>query len=189
MITHTALVRSRDGASPLHGSGAGARSRDPAVFAADPDRDTVFSLHLYGVYDTAAEVEEYPGSFVDRRLPIVVGEFGDAHSDGDPDEDAVMATARRLDLGYPGWSWSGNGGGVEYLDLATGFDAGGSGPPASPGPRPSPSAAPRASVSTSRAPGPCPPPSASAASPVPRADPRTAPAAPGETASRGRLPG
>ncbi|MEU7282106.1 cellulase family glycosylhydrolase [Streptomyces sp. NPDC045431] len=99
------------------------RENAPAVFAADPDRNTVFSIHMYGVYDTAAEVEDYLNRFVSRGLPIVVGEFGDDHSDGNPDEDAIMATARRLDLGYLGWSWSGNGGGVEYLDLATGFDA------------------------------------------------------------------
>ncbi|MFD3537340.1 cellulase family glycosylhydrolase [Streptomyces sp. NPDC058664] len=99
------------------------RENAPAVFAADPDRNTVFSIHMYGVYDTAAEVEDYLGSFVDRGLPVVVGEFGHDHSDGNPDEDAIMSTARRLDVGYLGWSWSGNGGGVEYLDLATGFDA------------------------------------------------------------------
>ncbi|MEV6205657.1 cellulose binding domain-containing protein [Kitasatospora sp. NPDC051914] len=34
-----------------------------------------------------------------------------------------MATSQRLGVGYLGWSWSGNGGGVEYLDMATGFDA------------------------------------------------------------------
>ncbi|MFJ5778983.1 cellulase family glycosylhydrolase [Streptomyces sp. NPDC093094] len=96
----------------------------PEVFAADPDRNTVFSVHMYGVYDTAAEVEAYLSSFVARELPVVVGEFGFDHGDGDPDEDAVMATAQDLDLGYLGWSWSGNGGGVEYLDLATEFDAG-----------------------------------------------------------------
>ncbi|MFJ6794906.1 cellulase family glycosylhydrolase [Streptomyces sp. NPDC091268] len=99
------------------------RDNAPEVFAADPARNTVFSIHMYGVYDTAAEVQAYLNSFVGRRLPVVVGEFGDAHSDGNPDEDAIMATARQLGLGYLGWSWSGNGGGVEYLDLATGFDA------------------------------------------------------------------
>ncbi|MFH8253756.1 cellulase family glycosylhydrolase [Streptomyces roseolus] len=97
------------------------RENAPAVFAADPDRDTVLSVHTYGVYDTAAEA--YLGGFVGRGLPLAVGEFGHDHADGDPDEDSVMATARRLGLGCLDWSWSGNGGGVEYLDLATGFDA------------------------------------------------------------------
>lgn len=48
--------------------------------------------------------------------------FGHNHSDGNPDEDAIMATAQSLGLGYLGWSWSGNSGGVEYLDMATNFD-------------------------------------------------------------------
>ncbi|MEV0977682.1 cellulase family glycosylhydrolase [Streptomyces sp. NPDC049915] len=93
-----------------------------SVFSSDPDRNTIFSIHMYGVYDTAAEVQEYLNYFVGNNLPIVVGEFGDRRSDGDPDEDAIMATAQSLRVGYLGWSWSGNGGGVEYLDLVSNFD-------------------------------------------------------------------
>ncbi|MGI5466285.1 glycoside hydrolase family 5 protein [Streptomyces sp. CA-132043] len=98
------------------------RDNAPSVFAADPEANTVFSLHMYGVFDTAAEVGDYLNRFVAAKLPIVVGEFGDQHSDGNPDENAIMSTANTLRLGYLGWSWSGNGGGVEYLDMATGFD-------------------------------------------------------------------
>jgi mannan endo-1,4-beta-mannosidase len=93
-----------------------------SVFATDADRNTIFSIHMYGVYDTAAEVQNYLNFFVNAGLPIVVGEFGNQHSDGDPDEDAIMATAQSLKLGYLGWSWSGNGGGVEYLDMVTSFN-------------------------------------------------------------------
>ncbi|OKK16022.1 beta-mannosidase [Streptomyces sp. CB00455] len=100
------------------------RDNAPAVLAVDPRRNTVFSIHMYGVYDTATGVRSYLNSFVARGLPVVVGEFGNDHSDGNPDEDAIMETAQQLHLGYLGWSWSGNGGGVEYLDLAGGFDAG-----------------------------------------------------------------
>ncbi|MFJ1649439.1 cellulase family glycosylhydrolase [Streptomyces sp. NPDC088258] len=98
------------------------RDNAASVFAADPLRNTMFSIHMYGVFDTAAKVSSYLNAFVSAGLPILVGEFGDMHSDGDPDEDAIMATTRSLKLGYLGWSWSGNGGGVEYLDMATGFD-------------------------------------------------------------------
>ncbi|MEE1930645.1 cellulase family glycosylhydrolase [Streptomyces sp. TRM 70351] len=98
------------------------RDNAASVFAADPDRNTVFSVHMYGVYDTAAEIRSYLTHFVDAGLPILVGEFGFDHSDGNPDEDTILATAEELGLGYLGWSWSGNGGGVEYLDLVNGFD-------------------------------------------------------------------
>ncbi|MFE2051581.1 glycoside hydrolase family 5 protein, partial [Streptomyces sp. NPDC059459] len=100
------------------------RDNAASVFAADPDRNTVFSIHMYGVYDTATEVQAYLNHFVNNKLPIVVGEFGDMHSDGNPNEDAIMATAQSLRVGYLGWSWSGNGSGVEYLDLVSSFNAG-----------------------------------------------------------------
>ena len=98
------------------------RDNAASVFAADPDANTVFSIHMYGVFDTAAEISDYLGRFVSAKLPIVVGEFGHDHSDGNPDEDTILAVTQQLGLGYLGWSWSGNGGGVEYLDMVTNFD-------------------------------------------------------------------
>ncbi|WP_447041721.1 glycoside hydrolase family 5 protein, partial [Streptomyces sp. DSM 118878] len=99
------------------------RDNAAGVLAADPDRNVMFDIHMYGVYDTPAEVTDYLTRFTDAKLPIVVGEFGDMHSDGNPDEGAIMATAQSQGIGYLGWSWSGNGGGVEYLDLVQDFDA------------------------------------------------------------------
>lgn len=98
--------------------------RDDAatVLAADPRRNVVFSVHMYGVYDTAAEITAYLDAFRTAGLPLVIGEFGHLHSDGDPDEDTILAQAQSRGLGYLGWSWSGNGGGVEYLDQVTSFD-------------------------------------------------------------------
>ncbi|MFH9177002.1 cellulase family glycosylhydrolase [Streptomyces albogriseolus] len=98
------------------------RDNAASVFAADPDANTVFSIHMYGVFDTAAEVSDYLGRFVAAGLPVVVGEFGHDHSDGNPDEDAILSVTRQLGIGYLGWSWSGNGGGVEYLDMVKNFD-------------------------------------------------------------------
>lgn len=94
----------------------------PRVAAADGN--TVFSIHMYGVYDTAAEVTSYIDSFRSRGLALMVGEFGDAHSDGNPDEATIMRYTRTTGVGMLGWSWSGNGSGVEYLDMANSFDAG-----------------------------------------------------------------
>jgi len=94
------------------------------VFNADPDRNTVFGIHMYGVFDTEAEVKGYVSSFANAGLPLLIGEFGWNHSDGNPDEDAIMATAQANGIGYLAWSWSGNGGGVEYLDMVTNFNPG-----------------------------------------------------------------
>ncbi|MFH9012086.1 cellulase family glycosylhydrolase [Streptomyces sp. NPDC017943] len=98
------------------------RDNAASVFASDPDANTVFSVHMYGVFDTAAEITAYLDRFAGAKLPLVVGEFGHDHSDGDPDEDTVLAVAEQLRLGYLGWSWSGNSADVGYLDMVTGFD-------------------------------------------------------------------
>ncbi|MET7706314.1 cellulase family glycosylhydrolase [Micromonospora sp. NPDC005413] len=118
-LTHTIMVD-----APNWGQDWSFTMRDNAasVFAADPARNTVFSIHMYGVFDTAAEITDYLGRFRTAGLPIVVGEFGFNHSDGDPDEDTILAYSQANGIGWLGWSWSGNGGGVEYLDLATAFN-------------------------------------------------------------------
>jgi mannan endo-1,4-beta-mannosidase len=98
------------------------RDNAPQIFESDPDKNLLFDIHMYGVYDTEAEVRDYLSTFVDNGLPLVIGEFGHNHSDGNPDEDAIMHWAVHYDIGYIGWSWSGNGGGVEYLDMVNNFD-------------------------------------------------------------------
>ncbi|TMR98732.1 cellulase family glycosylhydrolase [Nonomuraea basaltis] len=98
------------------------RDNARAVFDSDPDKNTIFAIHMYGVFDTAAEITAYMDAFRTAGLPLVVGEFGHNHSDGNPDEDTIMAQAVSRGLGYLGWSWSGNGGGVEYLDQVVNFD-------------------------------------------------------------------
>lgn len=64
----------------------------------------------------ALGLTKYAELCADRRLPILVGEFGHV----DVDEDTVMATSEALDIGYIGWSWSGNTDPV--LDMVLNFD-------------------------------------------------------------------
>lgn len=94
------------------------------VFAADPRGDVVFDIHMYGPFDTAAKVSGYLDAFVERRLPIVVGEFSQNHEYGKPDDDAIMAYCQAHGLGYLGWSWSGNSPQYGYLDVVTGYRPG-----------------------------------------------------------------
>jgi mannan endo-1,4-beta-mannosidase len=98
------------------------RDNAAAIFAADPDANVLFSVHMYGVYAQGSTITAYMDAFQAKNLPLIVGEFGNTHSDGDVDEDTILAQAQARGIGWLGWSWSGNGGGVEYLDLVTGFN-------------------------------------------------------------------
>jgi mannan endo-1,4-beta-mannosidase len=97
------------------------RDNAPTVLAADPTGNLLFDVHMYGVFNTAAKVRAYMRSFVDRRLPLVVGEFSDNHPYGKPADDAVMAYAQQYRLGFLGWSWSGNTE-AAYLDMVRNFN-------------------------------------------------------------------
>ncbi|MGW6442976.1 cellulase family glycosylhydrolase [Lentzea sp. NPDC055074] len=110
--------------APMWGQDWGNIMRDNAasVLNADPQRNTVFSIHMYGVYNTADKVNAYFDSFRTAGLPLVVGEFGHNHSDGDPDESTILAQAQARGLGYLGWSWSGNSSDVAYLDMVNSFN-------------------------------------------------------------------
>ena len=97
------------------------RTNAQSVYNADTTGNLIFSIHMYSVFDTAAEITDYLNAFVNAKLPILIGEFGGpADQWGDPDEDTMMATAEQLDLGYLAWSWSGNTDPI--LDLAIDFD-------------------------------------------------------------------
>jgi mannan endo-1,4-beta-mannosidase len=98
------------------------RNNAASVFNSDPLKNTVFSIHMYGVFDTAAKVQNYVSTFVNAGLPLVIGEFGHFHTDGDPDEDTILSTAQGYGIGYLGWSWSGNSQGGEYLDMVNNFN-------------------------------------------------------------------
>ena len=89
------------------------RDNAASVFASDILANTVFSIHMFGVFNTAQKVEDYLSAFVNANLPLIIGEFGYLHTDGDPDEDAIMAKASAYEIGYLGWSWSGNSDPVE----------------------------------------------------------------------------
>lgn len=85
----------------------------------DPDRNIVFSVHMYGTAGKSPRVIQQNLKYATNNdLCVVVGEFGYNHSDGDVDEEFIMKYCCENDIGYLGWSWKGNGGGVEYLDIA-----------------------------------------------------------------------
>lgn len=93
------------------------------VAAADPLNNTVFSVHMYEVYQTYSKINSYITRFQAKGLPLVVGEFGWAHNGSHVDADSIMAIAQDKGIGYLTWSWSGNGACCTDLDMVNNFNA------------------------------------------------------------------
>ncbi len=99
------------------------RDNAPAILAADPRKNVVFSVHMYEVYNSAAIVQSYLSSFQNRGLALVVGEFGADHNGSNVAEEAILQYAQDMGIGYLGWSWSGNGSCCTSLDIVNNWNA------------------------------------------------------------------
>lgn len=79
----------------------------PALLAADPDHNLVFSAHLYDPL-TQAQLAAIFDAFVRARLAFVVGEFANKQPPGcgaPLDYRSLIAEAHRYDIGWLAWSW------------------------------------------------------------------------------------
>ncbi len=95
------------------------------VFKADEDANTMFSMHLYEYAGgTASQVNSNIDNAADKGLAVCVGEFGYKHTDGDVDEETIISHCAERGIGWLAWSWYGNSGGIEYLDLVTSPEGG-----------------------------------------------------------------
>ncbi|GIH04897.1 hypothetical protein Rhe02_29640 [Rhizocola hellebori] len=158
------------------------RDNAQTILNADTRRNTVLSIHMYAVFNTAASITDYLNRFQTAGWPLVIGEFGWRFNTGEVDHETILSEAQARGLGYLGWSWSGNTDPI--LDMATSFNPsqlttwgqrifnGTNGiratareasvyncPTCSPSPSPSVSPSPRPSPSPSVSPSPSPSPS------------------------------
>ena len=99
------------------------RDKGKEVFESDPEKNTMFSVHMYGTSGkNESTIKDNLTGATDQDLCVCVGEFGYKHSDGDVDEKFIMDYCEDNGIGWLAWSWKGNGGGVEYLDLTADWD-------------------------------------------------------------------
>lgn len=96
------------------------RDNAQTVLNADTRRNTVLSIHMYAVFNTAASITAYLNTFQQNNWPLVIGEFGWQFNSGEVDHNTILAEAQARGLGYLGWSWSGNTDPI--LDMALNFD-------------------------------------------------------------------
>jgi mannan endo-1,4-beta-mannosidase len=72
------------------------------TFNSDPDRNLIFSIYMYSVFNTTCAIQSYVSTFVNNGLPLVIGEFGWYHASGDVNENTVMSYAQTCCSGYMG---------------------------------------------------------------------------------------
>ena len=90
-----------------------------SVFNSDPDKNTMFSIHMYEYAGGDANtVKSNIDSVINQNLALCIGEFGIRHTNGDVDEETIMNYCQDKSVGYIGWSWYGNGDDWKYLDIA-----------------------------------------------------------------------
>ncbi|ASW44949.1 glycoside hydrolase family 5 protein [Xanthomonas hortorum pv. vitians] len=99
------------------------RDNAASLLARDSKRNVIFSVHMYEVFGSDATVNNYLRAFRDKKLTLVIGEFGGDHRGANVDEASIMRRAREYSVGYMGWSWSGNDSSTKSLDIAVGWNA------------------------------------------------------------------
>jgi len=92
------------------------------VLDADPLKNTMFAVHMYEYYGTAERVQNYLKKAQELGLCMIVGEFGMEHYGKPVAAEAILKGCFDFKMGYLGWSWSGNGGGNDQLDMVIDFN-------------------------------------------------------------------
>jgi mannan endo-1,4-beta-mannosidase len=94
----------------------------------DPNKNIMFSLHMYGNYNTASKIGVDLWDIQQLGLAVTVGEFGYNYNSGNNnlgctvDAQTVMNEAQWKGVGYLAWSWTGNDSSNAWLDLSSSSD-------------------------------------------------------------------
>jgi mannan endo-1,4-beta-mannosidase len=87
-----------------------------ALLAADPERNLIFSAHLYDPMSAEAYAAAFR-QFNDLGLAFVVGEFANREPPGcgrSIDYRALIREAQRAEIGWLAWSWGDNNPGSDW---------------------------------------------------------------------------
>jgi mannan endo-1,4-beta-mannosidase len=95
------------------------------VEASDPYHNCLFSIHMYCEWSVGgnSSVTTHLPAVKNAGIPVIVGEFGWEESSGNGnycniDETSIINTCQSNGIGWIAWSWKGNGGVENVLDLS-----------------------------------------------------------------------
>jgi mannan endo-1,4-beta-mannosidase len=89
---------------------------------ADPQKNLLFSVHMYGQYGSAAAVETVLAQAQSSAVPLIVGEFGHQLSGAPVAWQDILAKCQTRNIGYIAWSWMGNDSMNMQLDMAKAWE-------------------------------------------------------------------
>lgn len=89
-----------------------------ALTASDPEKNLLFSVHMYDLFADPAKVDTVLNQAVTSSIPFIVGEFGQQLNGVTVAWERVLATSNQLHLGYIAWSWMGNDMATAQLNMA-----------------------------------------------------------------------
>ncbi|NCU27109.1 glycoside hydrolase family 5 protein [Candidatus Nomurabacteria bacterium] len=99
------------------------RDHGAAILNSDPLGNTMFSIHMYeNSGGSSAAVMSNIDMVLGQGLALAIGEFGYYHNGYPVAYQTIMDYCEQKGVGWLAWSWKGNSGGVEYLDLALEWD-------------------------------------------------------------------
>lgn len=95
------------------------------VFEADPERNLIFSIHMYEVAaPDAATVRRHIDNSLAIGVPVIIGEFSDRQSGKPVDYKSIMQYCSERSVGWLAWSWHGNNEDTANMDLSRGANGG-----------------------------------------------------------------
>jgi mannan endo-1,4-beta-mannosidase len=118
-LTHLIMV---DGSTWGQDNQYAMRDNAATIFAADSLSRTMFSVHMYEVYNSASVIQNYLTTFQAKGFALIVGEFGTENNGNKVDAASILQYTQQMGIGYIGWSWSGNGSCCQPLDITNSWD-------------------------------------------------------------------
>ncbi len=101
------------------------QSCGPDIIAADPDKNLMFSVHMWWPYMygyTDQRVRDEIAQSVQMELPLIVGEFGhkwDETESGKIPYKIIIEECYKNEIGYLPWSWGPGNNPQTFLDMTT----------------------------------------------------------------------
>ena len=98
-----------------------------SIMSADTKSNTIFSIHMYGSWNSTSSISSFFSSCKSKGIPLMVGEFGYNYNNGNNnlgcsvDASYLISACKSYGYGFVPWSWSGNDSSNSWLDMTSNF--------------------------------------------------------------------